>query len=800
VAGNVARYFIVIVRRVRPLSDSSDSADGFLKLAVRLIYGGEYLEWLERIEVARLMHQMETPALRQGDRPPDAVVREELARILSSDVFTRSDRLSAFLRFIVEKTLNGEGDSLKEHVLAVELYGKAADFNAAADPIVRVDARRLRDKLREYYASAPHDDVLIGVPKGSYTPVFEVNPAAAAAPVVTLPWVAPAAAPIDSRRRSFRRVWVAAAGVVVIGAMVWVSIRMSTRSEPPPIRLLTVTSFPGSEGGPAFSPDGSFVAFVWSGPDFTAPNDLWVKAVDGDALRRLTDTPGTSEGSPAWSPDGRQIAFNRFEGEDNRGVYVISALGGSERKVTDWGVRPTWLPDSQSLVFQDHVGGTFAPVHYVLATGVRRQLTTPPAGFIDVDPSVSPDGKTVAFVRSRRGQAAPFGGTIMAALFVVPMAGGDPVRVDDWVRGVGPPEWTPDSREIFYPRWEASGVRVFRIAVTGGPPVPAAGFPNGASIVSISGFRPDGTFRVAMVEARNDVGLRMIDVQAPQSSGRISAWTAFCDSTRVDWPGRFSRDGAHVSFTSDRSGLQQVLAASRDGSQVRTLTAFEGSSVGLASWSPDGQSLVFDAVDDKNLNDLFVAGAAGGLLRRLTHDDKPEINPEWSRDGKRIYYASDISGRPEIWKIPAAGGEPVQLTMQGGLDPRESPDGRSVYFLEPTGSPWATTRLKRVSVEGGNASTVLSGLRRGAWDVVDTGIVFLTGSPALWPDPATPDALELYSFKDERIRRLGELPFLVTGRGWSPPRVLTVSPDGRWVVVSHQDHWARDIVVADNYR
>ena len=82
----------------------------------------------------------------------------------------------------------------------------------------------------------------------------------------------------------------------------------------------------------------------------------------------------------------------------------------------------------------------------------------------------------------------------------------------------------------------------------------------------------------------------------------------------------------------------------------------------------------------------------------------------------------------------------------------------------------------------------------------DTGIVFLTDAPGLAPDAATPDALELYSVNDGRTRGLGELPFPVTGRGYSPPRVLTVSPDGRWAVVSHMDHWERDIVVADNFR
>src|SRR5438552_799440 len=107
--------------------------------------------------------------LRECDAPADSIVRDQLSRILSSDLFSRSDRLSAFLKFTVDQTLNGHGDTLKEQVIAIELYGKGPDFSTAADPIVRVDARRLRDRLRDYYESAPHDAVVISVPKGSYT-------------------------------------------------------------------------------------------------------------------------------------------------------------------------------------------------------------------------------------------------------------------------------------------------------------------------------------------------------------------------------------------------------------------------------------------------------------------------------------------------------------------------------------------------------------------------------------------------------------------------------------------------------
>src|SRR5262245_42127738 len=115
---------------------------------------------------------------------PDALshsmIRSQLDRILSSGTFSRSARLSAFLTFIVEETLAGRADCLKEQVVGDELYGKNSDFDAAARPVVRVDARRLRDKLREYYSEFDHDTVIISLPKGAYVPVFEKNSAAPA--------------------------------------------------------------------------------------------------------------------------------------------------------------------------------------------------------------------------------------------------------------------------------------------------------------------------------------------------------------------------------------------------------------------------------------------------------------------------------------------------------------------------------------------------------------------------------------------------------------------------------------------
>ena len=123
---------------------------------------------------------METDTSAQDRRElPDSVVRAQLERILASEVFSRSQQLRRLLSFIVEQRLAGQGHSLKESVLAHEVYGKGTDFDGGADPVVRVDARRLRDKLREYY-DGRSDPVVITLPKGSYVPVFEANTASLA--------------------------------------------------------------------------------------------------------------------------------------------------------------------------------------------------------------------------------------------------------------------------------------------------------------------------------------------------------------------------------------------------------------------------------------------------------------------------------------------------------------------------------------------------------------------------------------------------------------------------------------------
>jgi len=107
-------------------------------------------------------------------RDSDKAVRGQLDRILASTTFKQVDRLKRFLSFIVLESISGRSNELKEYVIGVHVFGKEPSFDPRTDPIVRVQARRLRAKLVRYYQEGGRgDEVIIDLPKGGYAPVFK---------------------------------------------------------------------------------------------------------------------------------------------------------------------------------------------------------------------------------------------------------------------------------------------------------------------------------------------------------------------------------------------------------------------------------------------------------------------------------------------------------------------------------------------------------------------------------------------------------------------------------------------------
>jgi TolB-like protein/Tfp pilus assembly protein PilF len=103
-------------------------------------------------------------------------VRDQLGRILSSGPFLHSRRRQRFLEYIVTETLAGRGERLKGYNIAVEVFDRPESFDPAVDPLVRIEAARLRDKLREYYESeGQNDPIRVDLPKGAYAPHIEIR-------------------------------------------------------------------------------------------------------------------------------------------------------------------------------------------------------------------------------------------------------------------------------------------------------------------------------------------------------------------------------------------------------------------------------------------------------------------------------------------------------------------------------------------------------------------------------------------------------------------------------------------------
>jgi Tol biopolymer transport system component len=201
-----------------------------------------------------------------------------------------------------------------------------------------------------------------------------------------------------------------AAMVVAIGAGLsyWFNRDAADRTATA-FKSVPLTSFPGVESEPVFSPDGSRIAFVWNG-ERENNFDIYVQLINAGPPLRLTSAPDRDI-APARSPDGSHIAFTRIHGiaGGERTIFLIPAMGGTERKLLSissagesWlAARLSWSPDGKLLAFSGKESPLSMASIFLLAIESleQRKLAPPPTGYSDTNPAFSPDGKTLAFIR-----------------------------------------------------------------------------------------------------------------------------------------------------------------------------------------------------------------------------------------------------------------------------------------------------------------------------------------------------------------------------------------------------------------
>jgi Tol biopolymer transport system component/DNA-binding winged helix-turn-helix (wHTH) protein len=586
----------------------------------------------------------------------------------------------------------------------------------------------------------------------------------------------PPVAPKGWFERLARRRWLVASTTLVIllsGIGIWRSSKHRADALPP-IEVVPLVGLPGFEYSPAFSPDGNQVAFALDGKENSG---IYTTVVGGEKSLRLTSNSGDC--CPRWSPDGRQVAFFRTSQEEVA-IYVIPAFGGTEHRLYSGPVSffphdLDWSPDGRVLAFSEsQADKTHTWIALLsLVDSTTRRLTTPSGQDLDFGPAFSPDGSTVAFVR---GIVAG----VVEDLYVVPAAGGAPTRLtfdNCFIQGI---TWTPDGRDIVFSSQRGGSTTLWRISASGGTPQPVPGVGVGAVLPSISAkgnqlvyqqvVSNDNIWRVDLRDEKHRQGPAAVVISEKGEKGRP----------------HFSPDGKRIAFESDRLGYPEIWACDSDGSNCGQMTSLRGTA-GAARWSPDGHHIAFE-FRPKEHSEVYLLEVGGGRPRLLaTLPGADNGGPNWSRDGKWIYFYSDRGGGPfQLWKIQLNGGLPVQVTRNGGVFGTESADERFLYY-----SKLDVPGIWKMPLQGGEETRVLdqpAGDDWYNWALGRNGIYFIRRVNT------QPHAtVQFFEFATQKI-----IPIWTLEKPDRPG--LAVSADGRSILYVQNEFTQSNIMLVRNFR
>lgn len=688
--------------------------------------------------------------------------REQLDRILGSKEFVAAPKLSRFLRFCVERELAGEREFLKESSVGASVFDRPVDYDPKIDPIVRVQAGRLRAKLDQYYGNGGSaDPVRIEIPRGAYVPAISLQPM-------------PAAPEVPAGRPQY---YAAASAVLLLAAVclvVWLSPKRHSTGSNTGFSPVPFNTLPGNKRDLAWSPDGKSLAFAWDGED--GSYHVYSEDIHSAEAIRLSDQKSEAW-RPAWSPSGSEIAWIRNLGE-GRIAYVRHDLrSGVERTVGEGafymsllGDTPLldWSPDGRQLLINAQ-SAPGAPVRLRLLPkdgGDARDLTSPPDQSTgDMEARFSPDGRNVAF---RRGGV----GDLLLVDVERGEASAKPLTQDN--RGVRGLTWVDGNSLLFGSQREALGYGIFTVRLDTRAIRPVT--PPGWEAVEPA-IQPHGE-NYAMVQKTTDMDLTEIE----PGTGRLRYLPV---SSRDETQPAYSSDGSAIVFASTRSGAREIWTAKSNGSAARQLTSYDGRDLPMfPSWSPDGRSVVF-SLREHGLTNLMRVDVGTRNVTRLTDVRDRRLFAVYSGDGKSLFFNSNAGGMLRIWRMAADGsGEPQVAVSEPAANALPSGDGRSLYYLAIQ-----SRRLMQKNLANGIARVVWNGEINSPIDwVIAGGHLFVLSARGAASDREILD-IDPTTGTERSVFRISRQTESLDGR-------LAVKPDRSKVMIPTVRHSSQSIYLA----
>ncbi len=557
----------------------------------------------------------------------------------------------------------------------------------------------------------------------------------------------PLPTPLGQAARRVRGLWAAplAVAAAVLG---WaIGHRSATTLKTPslPKRTFTLlTNQSGVEDFPSLAPDGK--TFVYASRA-SGNVDIYLKRVDGRNAINLTKDSPADDTMPAFSPDGSLIAF-RSEREGG-GIFLMGATGESVRRLTDFGYNPAWSPDGSEIAvmsgpieLQPQSRPIVTAIDVVtVRTGARRETISTAQNALQ--PNWSPHGDRIAYwsVLGSGGQRD---------LFTIDPHAADPRktivqltndRALDW-----DPVWSPDGKYLYFSSDRDGTMNLWRLpmdehrGVAVGPPesIPlptrfAGHFTFARNTGALAYVGLDVSESISRV-GFDPVSLRVIGQPTPIIGGALltllfpgdnvspdGKWLVFTslgtqedlflartdgsevrqltDDPERDRPGGWSPDGKLIYFYSQRGPRYEVWSIRPDGSGLRQVSHTQGPSLWRPKPMPDGRALYEFNSNGTVLLPLNPDGTATRIepLPPLPHSKRTFETPSLSPDGKTFAGSTGqlLGGPPGVWLYSLETKRYEQL-LGRGFYPQWLPDGKRLLFVDGPGASVIDVATKQV--------------------------------------------------------------------------------------------------------